>query len=75
MGEQHFADKKILSLGLRAAEEDSVNPIFAKPGKATAHKNAKEPKFTNRTPTAPSLATVCNWKTIAGEGLNENFVH
>jgi hypothetical protein len=32
MGEQHFADKKILSLGLRAAEEDSVNPIFAKPG-------------------------------------------
>jgi hypothetical protein len=34
MGEQHFADKKILSLGLRAAEEDSVNPIFAKPGNA-----------------------------------------
>jgi hypothetical protein len=31
MGEQHFADKKILSLGLRAAEEDSVNPTFAKP--------------------------------------------
>jgi hypothetical protein len=37
MGEQHFADKKILSLGLRAAEEDSVNPIFAKPGNVMRH--------------------------------------
>jgi hypothetical protein len=37
MGEQHFADKKILSLGLRAAEEDSVNPIFAKPGNVTSN--------------------------------------
>jgi hypothetical protein len=37
MGEQHFADKKILSLGLRAAEEDSVNPIFAKPGNVSGN--------------------------------------
>jgi hypothetical protein len=33
---------------------------FFQPRQATAHKNAKEPKFTNRTPTAPSLATVCS---------------
>jgi hypothetical protein len=42
MGEQHFADKKILSLGLRAAEEDSVNPIFAKPGNVMPHATKRQ---------------------------------
>jgi hypothetical protein len=33
---------------------------FFQPRLATAHKNVKDPKFTNRTPTTPSFSIECS---------------